>query len=75
MRPQAKKQFELEGHTSHSDYFFYSLDMLLPLISLRKKNEEIELPRLQRIYFNIHKIVGWLLLSFILASLAGITQV
>jgi uncharacterized protein YjbI with pentapeptide repeats len=75
MRPKAKKQLEIEGYISFSDYFIYSLDMLLPLIVLRKKNENIELPRLQRIYFYFHKVAGWVLLSFVLASLAGITQV
>ena len=75
IRPKAKKQLEIEGYTSFFDYFIYSLDMLLPLIVLRKKNENIELPRLHRIYFYFHKVIGWLLLSFVIASLAGITQV
>lgn len=52
----------------------YSLDMLLPLIKLQDKHEKYELPGWRLYYFYLHKMVGWILASFILAGLAGITQ-
>lgn len=76
LRPAAKNKLKKEENfTSKFHFFFYSFDMLLPLIHLRPKNEEIELPDWHRRYFYFHKLIGWLLLSFILAGLAGITQV
>ena len=74
-RPKAKAVLKKEKFTSTFHFFFYSFDMLLPLISLRRKNDEIELPVWHSRYFYFHKLIGWMLLSFILAGLAGITQV
>ncbi len=53
---------------------FYSFDMLLPIIKLRSKHDRLDLPCPQRLYFYFHQMTGWLLVSFILAGLAGITQ-
>ncbi|MCP4576598.1 MAG: hypothetical protein GY846_09980 [Deltaproteobacteria bacterium] len=57
-----------------ANYFFFSMDNLLPIISLRDKHKEIDPSGWQRYYFYGHKVAGWLLASFILAGLAGITQ-
>ena len=56
------------------NWFFYSMDNLLPIISLRDLHNKIDPPKWARLYFYFHKIAGWLLASFILAGLAGITQ-
>ena len=49
--------------------------MLLPIIQLRKKNYEIELHgRWRRYYFYVHKIMGYVLASFLIAGLAGLTK-
>ncbi len=53
---------------------FYSLDMLLPLIKLWGKHERIDMPPLQCYYFYIHKMFGWLLFTFVLAGLTGLTK-
>jgi hypothetical protein len=52
----------------------YSFDMLIPLIRLREKHYSIELSQCGRQYFYVHKIVGWILASFLIAGLAGITK-
>ena len=57
-----------------ANYFFYSMDILLPIISLRDLHAKIDPPGWPRLYFYFHKIAGWLLAFFILAGLAGITQ-
>jgi len=53
---------------------FYSLDMLLPLIRLWGKHERIDMPPWQCYYFYIHKMFGWVLATFIVAGLSGLTQ-
>jgi hypothetical protein len=50
----------------------YSFDMLLPLIKLRDCHYKIDLRGHARYYFYAHKIIGWILGSFILAALAGL---
>lgn len=62
---------------------FASLDQLLPIITLDKAHEALifggtsdnpNVPYWVRIYFYAHKIIGWVLGSFIVAGLAGLTQ-
>jgi hypothetical protein len=53
---------------------FYSLDVLLPLIKLWGKHERIDMPPWQCYYFYIHKMFGWLLATFVVAGLTGLTQ-
>jgi hypothetical protein len=50
----------------------YSFDMLLPLIKLRDCHYDIDIRGGARYYFYAHKIIGWILGSFILAALAGL---
>jgi hypothetical protein len=64
---------------------FLSLDELLPIITLDKAHESIltnapaatggsTLPYWLLVYFYFHKIAGWVLGSFLVAGLAGLTQ-
>jgi hypothetical protein len=52
----------------------YSFDMLLPIIRLREKHNEIDLQGWPRYYFYAHKIMGYVLASFLIAGLAGLTK-
>ena len=53
----------------------YSIDMLLPIIHLRKYHyDEIELEGGVRVYFYIHKILGYALALFIITGLTGIVK-
>jgi hypothetical protein len=52
----------------------YSFDMLLPIIKLREKHYEIELDSWPRYYFYLHKIMGYVLASFLIAGLTGIAK-
>ena len=62
---------------------FASLDQLLPIITLDKAHEALIFgdtsgnpgaPYWVQVYFYVHKIIGWVLGSFIVAGLAGLTQ-
>ena len=69
---------------------FASFDQLLPIITLDKAHDALIFgdatakpcvapciapqPYLVMIYFYAHKIIGWVLGSFIVAGLAGLTQ-
>jgi hypothetical protein len=50
----------------------YSFDMLLPIIRLRERHYQIDLQGWPRYYFYVHKIMGYVLASFLIAGLAGI---
>lgn len=54
----------------------YSVDMLLPIIQLDKRNYDIplDLGRGAKYYFYMHKIVGYILASFIIAGISGLTK-
>jgi hypothetical protein len=52
----------------------YSFDMLLPIIRLREKHYQIDLDGWPRYYFYLHKIMGYVLASFLIAGLAGIAK-
>ncbi len=53
----------------------YSLDHLLPIIELRKYHyDQIQLTGWARYYFYLHKLMGYVLASFLIAGLAGLTQ-
>ena len=51
----------------------YSFDMLLPVIKLREAHYDIDLKSNARIYFYYHKIMGYVLASFLIAGLSGLT--
>ena len=53
----------------------YSLDMLLPGIHLRKEHyERVDLQGKARVYFYIHRLLGYLLVFFVVAGLTGLTK-
>ena len=52
----------------------YSFDMLLPLVKLRDDHYKIPLYGPARTYFYFHKIIGFLLASFVVAGLTGLTK-
>ena len=53
----------------------YSLDHLLPIIELRRYHyEEVKLIGWVRYYFYFHKLMGYVLASFLIAGLGGLTQ-
>lgn len=52
----------------------FSFDMLIPLIRLREMHYKIDIAGRARYYFYFHRIAGWILGSFIVAALTGITK-
>jgi hypothetical protein len=52
----------------------YSFDMLLPIIRLREKHYQVDLEGWPRYYFYFHKIMGYVLASFLIAGLAGLAK-
>jgi len=52
----------------------YSFDMLLPVVRLREKHYSIDLAGPARYYFYVHRIMGWVLASFLVAGLSGLTK-
>ena len=55
--------------------FWYSLDMLLPVIRLREEHYKVDLKnKWVRRYFYVHKIVGYLLIFFVFAGLSNLIQ-
>jgi hypothetical protein len=52
----------------------YSFDMLLPVIKLREKHYSIDLKGPARYYFYVHKLMGYILASFLAAGLSGLTK-
>jgi hypothetical protein len=52
---------------------FYSLSQLVPLVSLDKRFDDIELAGPARYYFYLHKIAGWFIAGFLTAALTGLT--
>ena len=54
--------------------FWYSLDMLLPVIQLREEHYEVDLHSKVKYYFYVHKIIGYVLIFFLLAGFSGFTK-
>jgi hypothetical protein len=52
----------------------YSFDILLPIIRLRDKHYAIDLTTWARYYFYVHRIMGFLLASFLIAGISGLTK-
>jgi len=66
---------ERYGETDrHNIRFVYSLDMLLPIIKLRDLHYSIDLQSPARYYFYFHKVMGYILASFLIAGLSGLTK-
>ena len=54
--------------------FWYSLDMLLPVIHLREQHYKEDLNTWAKYYFYFHKIAGYVLMFFVAAGLTGLTE-
>ena len=52
----------------------YSFDMLLPIIRLRHSHQSVDLLGWPRYYFYCHKIAGFVLASFLIAGISGLTK-
>jgi hypothetical protein len=52
----------------------YSFDMLLPIIKLRDAHYQIDLAGWPRYYFYVHKVAGFVLASFLIAGISGLTK-
>jgi hypothetical protein len=52
----------------------FSFDTLLPIVELNKIYDQIQLASWQKYYFYFHKVMGYILASFIIAGLSGITK-
>ena len=60
---------------SRVDCACYSLDMILPLIHLREQHyKAVDLITWVKYYFYFHKIMGYILVFFVIAGLSGLTQ-
>ena len=54
--------------------YWYSFDMALPLIALNKRHEDVKLTGRVVVYFYGHKLAGFVLVSFLVAGLSGLTK-
>jgi uncharacterized protein YjbI with pentapeptide repeats len=52
----------------------YSLDTLLPVIELDDSNKDTKLGECARNYFFVHKLAGFILATFLVAALTGLTK-
>lgn len=52
----------------------YSFDMLLPIVKLKDSNYEVDISSKAQYYLYFHKLMGWILGTFILAGLTGWTR-
>jgi len=52
----------------------FSFDMLLPVIKLREYHYKVDLKGWVRYYFYFHKLMGYILASFLIAGLSGLTK-
>jgi hypothetical protein len=63
-----------EGSRNHMPWgLAYSFDMLLPIVKLREWHYQVDLMGWARYYFYAHKIMGYLLASFLIAGLSGLS--
>ncbi len=54
--------------------FFYSLDILLPIVRLRDYHHQVQLEGFARYYFYVHKLLGYFLASILIAGFSGLTR-
>lgn len=52
----------------------FSFDLLLPVVRLREYHYSIDLKGWVRYYFYFHKLMGYVLASFLIAGLSGLTK-
>jgi uncharacterized protein YjbI with pentapeptide repeats len=61
-------------HPSMTLGLVYSLDMLLPIVRLREAHYNVELVGIARYYFYCHRLMGFVLGSFLVAGISGLTH-
>ncbi len=72
---QSRKGAKDEQLDDMLEQVFYSINMLLPIIQLNKRHENIEHDiSVVRIYFYVHKIMGYVLAMIIVAGLSGMIK-
>ena len=54
--------------------FWYSFDMLLPIVRLRQLHSDIDIDGWPRWYFFFHQMVGYVLTFFVIAGLTGLSE-
>ena len=59
---------------SRAERLVYSLDMLLPIVQLRQHHYQFDLIGWPKFYLYFHKMMGYVLISFLVAALAGATS-
>jgi hypothetical protein len=65
----------LRGEPTFITALIYSFDTLIPLVKLRKSDDDLEFGKaFPRYYFYCHRIVGWILATFLVAAVSGITK-
>jgi hypothetical protein len=52
----------------------YTFDMLLPIVRLRDSHYSIDLKGWAQYYFYVHKVMGYVLASVLIAAVAGLTK-
>ena len=57
-----------------SQRYWYSFDMALPLVELNNRHKAVKLTGGAAVYFYFHKMVGFVLVSFLVAGLSGLTK-
>jgi hypothetical protein len=68
-------QLSGEGRANGMPYgIAYSFDMLLPIIRLRENHYQIDLHGWVRYYFYVHRTMGYVLASFLIAGISGLTK-
>jgi acetyltransferase-like isoleucine patch superfamily enzyme len=53
---------------------FFSIDRLLPIITLDKNHDDVELTGFALYYFYLHVVAGWVLALFLVAGISGLTK-
>lgn len=72
---EGKKKLILKGKTWCFFWcLFYSFDILLPIIKLDERHYKIDLEGCAKYYFYAHKIFGFILASFFVAGISGLTK-
>ncbi len=51
----------------------YSFDLLIPIIKFDERHYKIQLDGFAKYYFYFHRLAGWLLGSFLIAAITGLT--
>ena len=54
--------------------FWYSLDMVLPVVRLKEQHYTVDLKTWAQYYFYAHQMIGYVLLFYVIAGLSGLTE-